>query len=387
MSSLIVQVCKVDAVEAHPNADRMEIATIKGWRTCVGKGSFQPGDLCVYIPPDSVLPAALSDRLGVTKYLSALPKIPDGTRPEGGRIRVARLRGEKSYGLVMKLDDPTWPVGTDVAEVLGITKYDPPQPCTDGDSERPHPSFFRYTDIENYRNFPDVLKDGEEVVFTEKLHGKNTRVAYIRDADENGAETFVFMAGSHDVRRKEFMTLKKLIRDEDTKEALLDANGEMQFRTETRRSQFWDCLTDPVKNLLQEVSGGSRNVIVYGEMIGQGVQDMTYGVRFGFRAFDLNVDGKFLDYDEKKALFEKFGVPMVPVLYRGPFSKAKLEEFVDGPTTMCEPDQAGIFKGREGVVITPTKERCNFDLGGDGRTILKAISFAYQERREGTEYH
>src|SRR5882672_1397322 len=114
MSSLIVQVCRVDAVEPHPNADRMEIATIKGWRTCIGKGSFTPGDLCVYIPPDSVLPAALSDRIGVTKYLTPLPKNSDGTRPDGGRIRVARLRGEKSYGLVIKLDDPIWAVGQDV---------------------------------------------------------------------------------------------------------------------------------------------------------------------------------------------------------------------------------------------------------------------------------
>lgn len=387
MSSLIIQVCRVDAVEPHPNADRMEIATIKGWRTCIGKGSFKAGDTCIYIPPDSVLPAALSDRIGVTKYLTPLPKNHDGTRPDGGRIRVARLRGEKSYGLVIKLDDPVWAVGQDVAQILGITKYDPPQPCTDGDAERPHPAFFRYTDIENYRNFPDVLQEGEEVVFTEKLHGKNTRLALIREADEAGVESFIYMAGSHDVRRKEFMVLKKVIKDDVTKEPVLDEKGEQQFRIEKRRSQFWDCLTDNVKNMLISVSRFKQNVILYGEMIGMGIQDMTYGVKFGFRVFDMSVEGKYLDYDVKKAIFEQYGVSMVPVLYRGPFSRTKLEEFVDGPTTMCDANQAGDFKGREGIVITPVKERTNFDLGGCGRVILKAVSFAYLERKDGTEFH
>jgi RNA ligase (TIGR02306 family) len=366
----------------------MEICVIKGWRTCTTKGQFKPNDLCVYIPPDSVLPVELSDRLGVTKYLSSLPKNYDGTRPSGGRIRVARLRGEKSYGLIAK-SEPGWTLGQDVAQVLGITKYDPPQPCTDGDSERPHPAFFRYTDIENYRNFPDIFQEGEEVVFTEKLHGKNTRLGLIRDADENGAETFVWMAGSHDVRRKEVMTLKKVIRDECTKEPILDEKGEMQFRTETRRSQFWDCFSDNVKALMQDVSKGERNVILYGEMLGEGIQDLTYGMRFGFRVFDLNVDGKYLDFDAKKELCDTYGVSMVPILYRGPFSKAEVEKWTDGPTTMCEPDKAGTFKGREGIVITPAKERSNFDLGSTGRVILKAVSFDYLDRKNAnaTEYH
>ena len=54
---------------------------------------------------------------------------------------------------------------------------------------------------------------------------------------------------------------------------------------------------------------------------------------------------------------------------------------------MCAADKAGKFAGREGIVITPTKERYNFDLGGDGRVILKAVSFAYLERKGGTEFH
>ncbi|TXH18520.1 MAG: hypothetical protein E6R03_01925 [Hyphomicrobiaceae bacterium] len=132
---------------------------------------------------------------------------------------------------------------------------------------------------------------------------------------------------------------------------------------------------------------GRTNALSAGEMIGQGVQDMTYGVQFAFRAFDISVDGKYLDYDDKKSLFDKYGVQMVPILYRGPFSKAKVEQFTDGPTTMCDSKVAGTFKGREGIVITPVKERFSSDMSGSGRVILKSVSFAYLERSNGTEFH
>jgi RNA ligase (TIGR02306 family) len=365
----------------------MAIATVKGWKTCVGVDQFQVGDKCVYFPPETVIPDTLADRLGVKKYLCELPKDAEGKRPASRRIRVARLRGFQSYGLVIKCENSEWEVGHDVAEHYECSKFEPPQVCTDGDAETPLSIFHRYTDIENFRNFPDVIKEGEEVVFTEKIHGKNARLGYLRIPYSNGEAAFEFVAGSHDVRRKEYMTLTKVKRDEFTKEPLLDADGQPITTTVTRRSQFWDCFTEEAKSLLKFLSRDEYNVILFGEMYGRGVQDMHYGSELGFRVFDISVEGQYLDFPEKDQLLKRFGVPGVPVLYRGPFSKLKLEEFVDGPTTLCAAENAGTFKGREGVVITPIKERTDFNLGGSGRVILKAVSFFYLERKEGTEYH
>ena len=70
MSSLIVEVSKIQKVLPHPNAERLELAHVKGWQCVVPKSRYAPGNLVTYIPPDSVLPAELSDRLGITKYLS-----------------------------------------------------------------------------------------------------------------------------------------------------------------------------------------------------------------------------------------------------------------------------------------------------------------------------
>jgi hypothetical protein len=66
MSSLIIEVCRVEQVDKHANADRLCVCTVKGWRVCAGRdperdrNEFAPGDKCIYIPPDAVLPPALS---------------------------------------------------------------------------------------------------------------------------------------------------------------------------------------------------------------------------------------------------------------------------------------------------------------------------------------
>ena len=75
MSSVIVEVVRIEAVRPHTNADKLFLAQIKGWQTVIrkldnGAPEFQAGDCVVYIPPDSTLPRELAVRLGVESYLS-----------------------------------------------------------------------------------------------------------------------------------------------------------------------------------------------------------------------------------------------------------------------------------------------------------------------------
>ena len=187
MSTLVVEVCEVKAVYPHPNADALEFITVKGWPVIVQKAlGLKPGDRVVYFPPDTVMPPELAERLGITRYLAPLPREIDGTRKPGLRVRAARLRGQPSYGTIDHQVDPAWEVGRDVRDVYGVTKFEPPVRPTDGDALPAVAAFHPYTDIENIRNFPDVLGPGEEVVITEKLHGKNCRLGLVRVADERG---------------------------------------------------------------------------------------------------------------------------------------------------------------------------------------------------------
>lgn len=359
MSKLIVEVCAIEEIRPHTDADRIEMARVKGWWCVVGKGQYQPGAKVVYVPPDAILPRELAERWGIAKYCADLPKRIDGTRPTDLRIRASRFRGERSFGTVQNPDDTSWKIGTDVAEHYGISKYDPPLKAQDGDAAPQVPGFHCYTDIENIGNFPDIFTDGEEIVITEKIHGTNCRVGLILYAGAGDVATPTFMAGSHSVRRKEF-----------------DAQG--------ARSRYWFPFDFPeVKELLEHVFNqySQQPVLLFGEIFGSGVQDMQYGQKgLAFRAFDISVGGRYLDYDEQNALSKQFRVQMVPVLYKGPFSVAKVNELVDGPTTVCDSSDINeSFKGREGVVIKPVKERFNGDL--NGRVVLKSISVDYHDRR------
>ncbi len=388
MSSLIIEVCQVEKLEPHPHADRMKIATVKGWRTCV---SYDPEtdtaavnlhDKVIFFPPDTVLPAEVANaptdnppgRLNVTKYLCPLPPDADGKHPGGGRVRAARMRNVASYGFIERLkpelgDDPNWPVGTDVAAYFQASKWEPPLRELPPEGLPDLPAFHRYTELENVGNFPGVIEPGREVVFTEKLHGKNTRVALINLGAHEGTNDWTYTAGSYDLRRKEY-----------------DDKGV--------RSEFWEPLTEQVQRMLAFLRDSHlpdmnvAGVVLFGELFGSGVQDMAYGLKNGkrgFRAFDIAVNGNFIDFDKKLELCKRFDVETVPVLYRGPFSMEVLQEFTDGPTTICAPGEAGRFKGREGIVATLTVEAFSPIL--NGRMIIKSVSVDYLARKGGTDSH
>lgn len=378
MSKLIVEVCKIDKIQDHPNADRMKIAQVKGWQVAIKydpetkTAQFQEGDKCIFFPPDSILPPEIYNsptdeipgRLGIGKYLHELPKV-DGIRPTGKKVTAARLRQIPSFGVLMPLDanEQTWEIGTDVAEYFGITKYEPPPVPISGDMERENSYFYRYTSIENYRNFPDAFTD-EEVVVLEKLHGTNNRMSIIFDENE-----WKFMAGSHHTSRKE-------------------------FNSEGKTTAYWEFFTDNVKNLLNFIKdkySAKLSVVLYGEIYGAGVQDMAYGLtRRAYQAFDVAVDNTYLDYQDFKACLNQFEVDIVPLLYQGPFNKEIVEKLTSGNSVVYqEPSETKgmpkYFTGREGIVIKPVKEKKSPIL--NGRLILKSISVDYLSRKNGTEFH
>lgn len=369
MSKLIVEVCAIEEIAPIEGADRIERCRIKNWWSVSGKGQYKVGDKVVYVPPNAVLPEELAERWGIAKFCQPIKH----NNVSGYRVLACRFKGVASCGTIQPLEDPDWPVGHSVAEHYGVTKYDPPAGYISGDCAYPIDDFHKYTDIENICNFPNILVAGEEVVVTEKLHGMNCRVGYVVTGESEGqAEIWEFMAGSHSVRLKE-----------------VNQKGQ--------RSVFWKPLSTestncPLRKMIVDIwmqKDARNSVIVFGELIGPGSQDMHYGQEeITFRGFDISVDRDYLDHDEAKAFFDKAGIATVPVLYRGPFSMSKLDELVDGPTTVCEAaDINQPFKGREGIVVKPIKERHDGILGG--RVVFKYISVDYESRRnkDRTEDH
>ncbi len=87
-----------------------------------------------------------------------------------------------------------------------------------------------------------------------------------------------------------------------------------------------------------------------------------------FRAFDLMVDDRFVDYDAFCETCGRHGVAVAPEIYRGPFSLAAIKKISDGDSIV------GGKHGREGVVVKPVRERYDPAIG---RVVLKYIGDSY----------
>lgn len=351
MSELVIEVCELAKVENHPNGDFLDIVTVKGWECATTRGKFKVGDKVVYFPPDTILPPERVEEFGIAAYLKNV--MENGVR-RPGRVAACRLRTLPSFGYVHPAPEGAT-VGQDMMVYYGATKYEPPPPTAEGVNARNHPAFLKYRGPDHWNNYPDAFIEGETVVVTEKIHGRNCRAAYIHTGDG----VYEFMAGSHNFSYREF-------------------GGD-------KRSIYWTGVDEQTMALLKELSAGQHNVMLYGEVFGAGMQDLKYGQdRPRFRAFDISIDGNYLDWEDFDGICVYHKVPTVPVLYVGPYSRAKILELTDGPTTICDPSVAGKFKGREGVVVKPIKERAL----RNGRLILKSVSADYLGRRgETTDHH
>lgn len=328
MSSLIVSVAEISNIRPHPNADTLDIAEVLGWQVVIKRGTFTTGEKVVYFPIDTLLPVEVSDRFGVTPYLSKQ------------RIKATRLRGEPSFGLVMPVEGASWEVGDNVAEHYGAVKWEPPVRESRGGGGKfipnPHqvprnPLFAEYTDIENLRHYPGLLGENEWVVITEKIHGTNSRIGMV-----NGE----WVAGSHHVQR--------------------GPGDELYWSPKSA-----------VERLVEALAKYHKQVIVFGEIYGSAVQSLDYGEQGhnGYRAFDLMIDGRYVDYPTFVDLCTIYGVPRVPSYAIKPFALDRVKTLSLGKTVIGT--EAHL---REGVVVKPLLERSNPKVG---RVILKYVSDDY----------
>ncbi|MET7483585.1 RNA ligase (ATP) [Streptomyces sp. NPDC005538] len=354
MSTLRVT-AEVLTVHEHPNADALELAQVGLYRAVVAKGAYRTGETAVYIPEQSVLPAALIEELGLTGRLAG---------SNADRVRAVRLRGELSQGIVCRpkalaevdlaqaaLD------GTDFAERLGITKWVPPIPPTMNGDVESAPDLLPWVDIENIQRFPGIFEPGEAVVLTEKLHGSACLLTYFAED------------GRVQVSSKGFGA-KSLALKEDP------------------RNLYWravrgHAVPEAAARLAERL--GARRVGIFGEVYGVGVQDLTYGTdgrrsTLGYAVFDVSaeIDGEVCWLDAGELLDGE--LPLVPRLYEGPYDIGRVLEVASGRETVSG---RGLHL-REGVVIRPAAERYSPVTGG--RAIAKAVSAAYLTRKGGTEY-
>ncbi len=366
-----VPLTKIKEIKEHPNAHSLQIAVVYDFEVIVPKNKYKIDDRIIFVPPDSILPQSLEDKL-----------FPADSRIKLHRHRVkqVKIRSYYSQGMIIDLEDLADNSYTilenDYSEALGITKYEPGPAPFEGtkaqkrDKPKENPLFHQYNGIENIKWYPDLFQEGEEVVIQEKLHGSNCRASILPYSANTPwkkikkwlglAPEFEYCYGSNMVQLQERKNYKGFY-------------GENVYG-----------------NVLKKVDAFSKmkpGETIYGELIGEGIQkNYSYGhTEHHFLLFDvkmLQTDGtqKWLNPSEVESYAKERGFDFVPVLYSGPFNKSSAYELTKGPSKY-HPET----KVMEGLVI---KSRYNYndDRMSSNKRALKWLSEKYLDKDQ-SEYH
>lgn len=111
----------ISSVEKHPNADRLEIANILGFKCVTQKGLYKGGETIVYIRPDAVLP----EMEWAVSYRQYSPV----------RVKAVKLRDVWSEGIIVPFE--LFPediqkqlkkkkVGDEVNDIVSVYHFEPP---------------------------------------------------------------------------------------------------------------------------------------------------------------------------------------------------------------------------------------------------------------------
>jgi RNA ligase (TIGR02306 family) len=311
----------IDDIQPVPDSDRLDVATVRGWKVVCGRGEYKPGDRCVYVEIDAFLPVRPEFEFLRKTSFKKMGEL------EGFRLKSVRLRGTLSQGLLLSPDliPDGAEIGDDLSEHLGIVLYEPPIPAELAGVAKGHfPSFLVKTDEERIQN---LSRDYERLrglgpwVATEKLDGSSVTY-YWRDGQ------FGVCSRNLELVESEGNTFWRVARE-------LDLEGRLR---------------------------DGYNLCVQGELIGPGIQGNPYRLaKHEFRAFNIwNIDDRVrLGAPEFQDLCrDLLGVETVPILntaFELPPTVSELLELADGQSELASVP-------REGLVLRTNDYRYSFKV-------------------------
>lgn len=310
----------------------MKIAEVGDYQV-VTAADVDDGDLVVYFAIDAILP-----EWPIFEFM----------RPHKFRVKMTKLRGEISNGLVIPLKELEDRIDMDMAEnaleheidlsaTLDVKKYSKPiPPNLAGDVAGDFPTHLcSKTDEDRFENYPELFDEfvGAEVYVTQKLDGSSA--------------TFINDAG----------TLRVCSRNLELKD--------------TKKNTLWRLARG--YDLANKLSPGFA---LQCECVGEGIQKNPMGLKGqDIRCFNV-VDTKtrkLLPATDIALLTDALGVPMVPTVFRGTFKWKSLKDLKDFTNEVKYDNGAPA----EGIVVRPVEPVYSQKLGKE--LSLKVISENYKE--------
>jgi hypothetical protein len=384
----------IDNIEPIPNYDRVEWATVGGWKVIVQKGQFNIGDPAIYFEIDSKVPsdhecfAFLEKRNYKVKTLKMCKVISQGLlmHPSdfGWEVQVdgGVYDGDGDHGVHYVNDESRF-----VTKLLGVTYADAednqrkanPMDKYKKMAQR-HPAIFKKpfvrwlmkrnwgkklmfalfgkkkdkkngwpewvskTDEERIQNMPWVLNDTGKWVVTEKIDGSST--------------TFTMKLGRFG-KLDFYVCSRNVCFDSIDKPCYYDTNIYWEM---AKKYDMYNVL----KTILEE-HPGMEWVTIQGETFGAGVQKRDYSLDgHDFMAFNLITSdrGRWGTLEMKNYLETVFGVPCIPVIDCAFYFNLLNEPRMDAILTMADGNSVIDNKPREGFVLR----------SADGSKSFKAVS-------------
>lgn len=319
MERKLVTIRTISDIQQIEGADAIEAVHIDGWTVVAQKGQgHQVGSPVLYFEIDSFLP--FTDPRFVFLEQRGSKTARDGTR--GHVLRTIKLRGTYSQGMILPLSEfpeaAGMPVGSDVTELLGVTKWEPPVPAQlAGVAKGNFPGWIRKTDAERVQNLVDIFPLEGQWVATEKIDGTSATYAI----DEHG----------------EFVVCSR------------------NLQLKPSDAVYWKIAEKfDIENLLRSIAMGGT-IVLQGEIFGEGIQKNPLGIKgVDFRAFNLDVHGygqNTLAGDRRQLVIDEFSEWKTPVKLADiytlniPSSVDEAVEQVDGLKSLISPDRQA-----EGIV-------------------------------------
>jgi RNA ligase (TIGR02306 family) len=311
----LAKVVRMGKVEKHPNADRLKVGEIGGWKVIVGS-NIEEGDVGVYFEIDSILPNE--------------PWVKECS-VKSTMIKTIKLRGVLSQGLFLKLkslplnsinsDENFWLEKGDVTTELKVTKNE-----DDGDNESnniPYERVFKLGGppktseprIQSNKNLIELLL-GKPYYISLKYDG--TSVTYDLRGDE-----MIVCSRNYTVTKKD--------------------------------SVYWIIVE---KYSLKEKLTG-RNLILQGEIYGPGIDCMKKNQlevsSLHFVVFNIwNKDTlKFLDFSDFVSTCNQLGLHHVEILEVGDSFNLSVDDLLE----KAKGFYPNTKNHREGIVIRPQNEK------------------------------
>jgi RNA ligase (TIGR02306 family) len=317
----LVTVQEIKDVFPIEGADNIERANVLNWQVVVQKGQFKPGDKCIYFEYDSVLPEKPEfEFLRKSSFI-------DKNGFKGFLLKTKKLRGIISQGLVIPVDEnmKELPVGTEVTDLLGVVKYDPPLPAhLQGLVKGSFPSFIPKTDELRIQGTNGVLERNRGKVFyvTEKIDG--TSVTYYLKGGEFGV-----------------------------------CSRTLELK-ESPGNTYWEI----ARNLKIEEGLRSlcKNIAIQGEIYGFGV-GRKYGMNcrdfMMYSVYDLDTN-RYLGFNDMRFIASSLGLKKVPIINSAIILNHSLEELLEMATFQSTLNDK--FRA-EGIVMRSVEEDTDPELG------------------------